>query len=234
MHRVTQPMNRQATAHSHGRLRGALTLVIAAMLAAALLFAVDRFTASRIADNLTADRLRSLRAVLPPGSYDNEPHLDIVAVLDPELLGSDESLPVYRARLGGQPVAAVLTAVAPNGFSGRIHLLIAISVDGKVTGVRVIEHRETPGLGDRIEAGKSDWILRFRGLQSAPSLTDKPLTGEWVLKRDGGSFDQITGATVTSRAVLNSVRNAVLYFAAHRQDIFSADDDRQPESMPRN
>jgi len=204
-------------------------LVIVAMLAAALLSTVDQFTAPRIADNIAAERLKGLRAVLIPDSYDNEPHLDIVTALNPELLGSDEPMPIYRARLGEQPVAAVLTTVAPNGFSGHIHLLVAVGVDGIVTGVRVIEHRETPGLGDKIEAGKSDWALSFRGLNS----TD-PLTDEWLLKRDGGHFDQITGATVTSRAVLHAVRNAVLYFTAHRQDIFSTNDDEQPEPKPQD
>jgi len=218
-------MNKATTSHSHDRLKGALTLVIMSMLSAALLFAVNRFTAPRIADNLAAARLKSLRAVLSPGSYDNEPHLDVIDVLDPKLLGSDEPLPVYRARLGGKPVAAVLTVVAPNGFAGPIRLLVAIDMDETITGVRVIEHSETPGLGDRIEPGKSDWIFRFTGRHG----TDSP-TGSWRLKRDGGDFDQITGATVTSRAVLNSVLNAVLYFDAHRQDIFSTRNPVQPGS----
>jgi len=210
-------MSEPTTRQSRSRLQGAITLVVAAMLAAALLFAVDRYTAPRIADNLAAERLKNLRAVLMPGSYDNEPHLDLIEALDPELLGSDQPLPIYRARLGAQPVAAIITVVASNGFSGRIRLLVGIGIDGQITGVRVIEHRETPGLGDKIEAGKSDWILRFSGLRSADPLTD-----EWTLKRDGGAFDNISGATVTSRAVLQAVRNAVLYFAAHRQDILSA------------
>ena len=195
------------------------------MLAAALLSAVNRYTAPHIADNLAAERLKSLRAVLPPDSYDNAPHLDSIEALDPELLGSDRPLPIYRARLGTRPVAVAITVVAPNGFSGRIRLLVGVSIDGEVTGVRVIEHRETPGLGDKVEAGKSSWILGFRGLPGADPLTD-----EWTLKRDGGTFDQITGATVTSRAALQAVRNAVLYFAAHRRDIWS---DSDPErSLP--
>lgn len=217
------------TSHSPSRLRGALTLIIMAMLAAALLAAVDRFTAPHIADNIAAERLKSLRAVLPVDSYDNEPHLDVITALDPELLGSDKPLPIYRARLGAEPIAAVITSVAPNGFSGYIHLLVAVRFDGEVTGVRVIEHRETPGLGDKIEAGKSNWMRGFRGLH----LTD-PLTDEWVLKRDGGKFDQITGATVTSRAVLQAVQQAVLYFAAHREKIFTLNDDQQPEPTVHN
>jgi len=227
-------MSESTTTESRSRLRGALMLIILAMLAAALLSAVDRFTAPRIADNIAAERLKGLRAVLPSGSYDNEPHLDIRMVQHPELLGSDEPLPVYRARRGDQPVAAVLTVIAPNGFSGHILLLVAVDVAGMVTGVRVIEHRETPGLGDRIEAGKSDWMLGFRGLQSAPLLANNPLTEAWVLKRDGGSFDQITGATVTSRAVINAVRNAVIYFAAHRQELFQPASNEQPEPQSKN
>ena len=106
-------------------------------------------------------------------------------VLSPELRGSDEPLPVYRARGGDQPVAVVLTIVTPNGFSGHIHLLVAVDVEGIVTGVRVIEHRETPGLGDRIEAGKSDWMRGFRGLNSVVLLTGNTQSDEWALKRDG-------------------------------------------------
>jgi len=218
-------MSKATTSDSHDRLKGALTLIVMSMLSAALLFAVNRFTAPRIADNLAAARLKSLRAVLSPGSYDNEPHLDVIDALDPELLGSEKPLPIYRARLDGQPVAAVLTVVAPNGFAGPIRLLVAIDMDETITGVRVIEHSETPGLGDRIEPGKSDWIFGFAGHHG----TDAP-TGAWLLKRDGGDFDQITGATVTSRAVLTSVHNAVLYFDAHRQDIFSANHRVQPGS----
>jgi electron transport complex protein RnfG len=227
-------MNEPTTTDSPSRLRGAVILIVLAMLAAALLSTVDRFTAPRIADNIAAERLKGLRAVLPPDSYDNEPHLDIRMVLSPELLGSDEPLPVYRARRGDQPVAAVLTAVAPNGFSGHIHLLVAVDVEGIVTGVRVIEHRETPGLGDRIEARKSDWMLGFRSLNSAALLTGNTQPDEWVLKRDGGSFDQITGATVTSRAALNAVRNAVIYFAAHRQELFAPSSNEQPEPRATN
>ena len=221
-------MSESTTKVSGHRLRGAAFLIALAMLAAGLLAGVDRFTAPRIADNIAEQRLKGLRAILPANSYDNEPHLDIRTARHAELLGSEAPLPVYRARLGQEPVAAVLTVIAPNGFSGRIHLLVAIDVDGVVTGVRVIEHRETPGLGDRIEAGKSDWIRGFS------DLTSSGPRGEWVLKRDGGSFDQITGATVTSRAVLNAVRNAVIYFADHRREIFAPQPDGPPVTPTRN
>ncbi len=218
-------MNAHDTQRTTSRRGGALMLIVAAVAAAALLATVNRFTAPRIADNIAAEQLRSLRAVLTPGSFDNAPHRDVITVHDPELLGSDESLPIYRARSGIQPVAAVLTVVAPNGYAGRIRLLVAVGIDGEVKGVRVAEHRETPGLGDRIEARKSGWILGFRGLR-----TEEPTTDAWTLDRDGGAFDRLTGATITSRAVLGAVRNAVLYFSAHRAEIFPA----TTESVPLN
>ena len=155
--------------------------------------------------------------MLPEGRFDNEPHKDFIYVTDPDLLGSDKPLPVYRVRMGSDPVAAVITAVAPNGFSGKIRMLVSINGRGQLLGVRVTSHSETPGLGDAIEADKSDWILGFVGLSTAD-----PLTSDWRLDKDGGSFDRLTGATVTSRALLGAVRNAVIYFNANRDELFSA------------
>ena len=200
------------------RAGGAAFLVITAIAAAALLSWTDNLTRERIADNELAQRLAALRAVLPATGYDNEPHLDVVYVTSPELLGDTKPLPVYIARRNGKPVAAVLTAIAPNGYSGAIYLLVGIGVDAKVIAVRVTAHTETPGLGDRIEAARSDWIDRFSGVQAAD-----PLARAWVLDKDGGDFDHITGATVTSHAVVSAVRNAVIYFDANR-DQFLGDD----------
>lgn len=202
-----------------GRLRGAILLIVSALLAALMLAGLDQLTANRIAGNIAAEKLKALRAVLVPDSYDNEPHVDVTWAQNPDLLGSPDPLPVYRARLGSAPVAAVLTVIATNGFAGEIRLLVGVGNDGKLTGVRVIEHTETPGLGDKIEAGKSGWILGFAGLQA-----EYPAGAEWTLTQAGGRFDQISGATVTSRAVLNATRNAVVYFAAHQQDLFTRED----------
>lgn len=212
-------------------IRAAFYLTLFALIAAVLLSTVERLTGQRITDNELAERLAALSAVLPGDQYDNQPHLDRIYVRNAELLGSDEALPVYRARNGEQPVAAVLTAVAPNGFSGEIRLLIAIDAGGEVAGVRVIEHRETPGLGDAIEADKSNWIESFTGLDGS-SLATNPLAREWILDRDGGRFDHITSATVTSRAVVKAVRNAVIYFDLNREKIFTipaAPQDEGPE-----
>jgi electron transport complex protein RnfG len=201
-------------------IRSIIYLVLFALAAAIALASVDRFTRERIAANELAERLKTLNAVLQVDDYDNQPHLDSITVVHPDLLGSDEPLPVYRARRSGTPVAAVLTAVAPNGFSGEIRLFIAVYPDGEVAAVRVVEHRETPGLGDLIEHRKSDWIEAFKGLQTSDLLSD-PLAPAWTLDRDGGDFDHISGASVTSRAVVKAVRDAVLYFSSHRDEIFA-------------
>jgi electron transport complex protein RnfG len=127
---------------------------------------------------------------------------------------------VYRARKYGWPVAVVLAPVAPDGYNGTIRLLVAIKMDGTLAGVRVIQHRETPGLGDAIEAERSDWILGFDG----KSLND-PVQEKWKVKRDGGDFDQFTGATITPRAVVKAVNKALLYFRLHGHSLF----ERAPE-----
>jgi len=199
------------------RLTGALFLVVLAAVAAALLAWMYGLTRERIENNELEQRLRALRQVLPADAYDNEPHLDVVMIADRELLGSARLLPAYRARSADQPVAVVLTAIAPNGYAGEIRMLVGIGVDGRVVAVRVTSHSETPGLGDRIEIGKSDWIDAFTGMQS-----ENPLDKDWVLSKDGGMFDHMTGATITSHSVVTAVRNAVIYFNANREALLAA------------
>jgi electron transport complex protein RnfG len=206
------------------RFAGGIYLVLFALAAAFLLSNIQQSTRQRIADNELAERLKGLQALLPAAGYDNEPHKDFIFVNNADLLGSDKALPVYRVRRGERPIAAIVTAIAPNGFSGKIRILASIDVQGEIIGVRAISHTETPGLGDRIEAKKSDWIKGFTGL-----ATGDPMTSEWVLDRDGGSFDHLTSATVSSRAVLNAARNAVIYFNANSAEIFSAPSEWLPE-----
>jgi electron transport complex protein RnfG len=209
---------------TQNRLVGAIYLVLFAIAAAWLLANAQKYTRQRIADNELAARLKDLQVLLPHGRFDNEPHKDFIFVTDAELLGSRERLPVYRIRRGQTPVGAVVTAVAPNGFSGKIRLLVSIDLNGEVLGVRVTSHTETPGLGDAIESGKSDWINGFAGLGTAD-----PLENAWILSTDGGSFDKISGATVSSRAVLGAARNAVLYFNSNNAELFSAPSMTLPE-----
>lgn len=182
-------------------------------------------TAERIADNQRKALLKSLNELVPSDRYDNDIFADTLYVNSSELLGTDDPVPVYRARKNGWPVAAVLAAVAPDGYSGAIRLLVAVNLDGTLAGVRVVQHRETPGLGDAIEAERSDWILGFKG----KSLTN-PVKKGWKVKRDGGTFDQFTGATITPRAVVKAVHKALLYFQLHAHSLFEQSPDQATDS----
>lgn len=202
-------------------LIGALILGLFAVVGTGLVALTHDGTAERIAENERQALLRSLHQIIPPDSHDNDIYTDIIQVHDP-LLGSEQPVNVYRARLGETPVAAVIASVAPDGYSGAIKLLVGINYDGTLSGVRVISHKETPGLGDAIEAERSDWILAFNGR----SLGNPDQT-RWKVKKDGGVFDQFSGATITPRAVVQAVYHTLRYYQTHREVLFApADDDR--------
>lgn len=171
-------------------------------------------TRARIAQNERHALLGKLHALTPPALHDNDPLQDTIVIQDRLL--SSKPVTVYRARKSGLPVTAAFTpVVAPDGYSGPIRLLVVIRYDGVLAGVRVIAHRETPGLGDPIEEARSGWILGFGGRS-----LDNPPASQWKVKKDGGIFDQFTGATITPRAVVKAVQNCLNYFAAHREAIF--------------
>lgn len=159
--------------------------------------------------------LRKLNTILPATDYDNELLKDVIHLPPDELLGTTESTIAYRARKQGKPVAIVIPAIAPNGYNGPIDLLVGIYHDSTLAGVSVVKHRETPGLGDAVEATRSDWIHGFAG-----KSLGNPVQKKWKVKRDGGEFDQFTGATITPRAVVTAVHSALLYFQKHQQDLF--------------
>jgi electron transport complex protein RnfG len=185
-------------------------------VAGTTLVAVTEFsTAEAIVENERQVLLRNLHALLPPDELDNDIAADNLELPPSPLLGTDSSSLVYRARLGGEPVAAVFNSVAPDGYSGSIHLLVGVYVDGSLAGVRVVKHTETPGLGDAIERRKSDWIEGFDG-----KSLDNPEADGWRVKRDGGVFDQLTGATITPRAVVKAVHNTLLYYRQNADMIF--------------
>jgi electron transport complex protein RnfG len=187
--------------------------ILALLLVTAVLVAGTwRYTRQAIADNAARRTLEEISAVLPASLYDNAPHRDAV-LLD---TGGGRPVPVYRARRNGAPVAAVLTVVAPDGYVGPVRLLVGVGADGRVLGVRVAEHAETPGIGAAIADPDSPWLAGFAGR----SLADPP-DARWALRDDGGDFDAIAGATVSSRAVVGGVRRAVQYFATHQDEIFA-------------
>jgi len=203
----------------------AVFLFLFAVIGAGLVAFTFDSTAERIADNERRALLKSLNELVPDQRYDNDIFSDVLYVRNSELLGTNEPVPVYRARKDGWPVAAVLAPVAPDGYSGSIRLLVAVNLDGTLAGVRVVQHRETPGLGDAIEADRSDWILGFSGR----SLSD-PVPERWKVKRDGGEFDQFTGATITPRAVGKAVKEALLYCQAHSHELF--EQNPRPPAQP--
>lgn len=201
--------------------RSAAVLAAFALASAALVALTHTLTAERIRANQRAAELAKLHSILPPDAYDNDLVGDLIRVKAPDALGSDDPLPVYRARQDGQPVAAILTVVAPDGYNGPIRLLVGIRVGGAIAGVRVLEHDETPGLGDGIEASKSDWIEQFRGRGLG-----EPPRDDWAVRQDGGEFDALTGATITPRAVVAAIRRALAYFEANQQRLFARTDDK--------
>lgn len=196
-------------------LAAAFTLGAVAALGIALVAATHARIAPRIAANEREALVRKLAAILPPEVEISALLRDTFEVRDPNLLGSARTL-VYRARRQGDPVALVIAPVASDGYGGPIKLLVAVLKDGTLGGVRVVKDSETPGLGDKIEATKSDWILGFAG----KSLVNPPLA-KWKVKRDGGAFDQFTGATITPRAVVKAVRNTLIYVRQHRQALYT-------------
>ncbi|HEU0153334.1 MAG TPA: electron transport complex subunit RsxG [Arenimonas sp.] len=196
--------------------RAGLQLGLAALLATALLAGTTWLTRDRIVAAEHRAQMQALEVVLPADRYDNDLLADAIQVQAPAWLGS-ESTTVYRASRGGEPSALVFEAVAPDGYGGPIRLLVAVDPAGTVLGVRVVAHRETPGLGDDIEAGRSDWITRFRGR----ALGDPPAAG-WAVRKDGGDFDQFAGATVTPRAVVRAVQRALGFVARHGDAIRAA------------
>jgi len=164
-------------------------------------------TKDKIADNEYQALLQSLQTVISADSYDNNLVQDVI---------QRHNKTIYRARKSGKPIAALIISQTNHGYNGTIRLLIAINTHDKILGVRVLNHTETPGLGDKIELKKSKWILGF---------TNQPLASinspKWAVKHDGGEFDQFTGATITPRAIVNEVKQTALFFQHHQQEIFA-------------
>ena len=158
----------------------------------------------------------NLNQLVPADRYDNRITEDAIEVTAPEWLGTDQPVTVYRARKDGQPVALFATPYAPDGYSGPIQLLIGVYADGTLAGARVLAHKETPGLGDGIEERRSPWILVFTG-----KSLENPEPARWKVKKDGGVFDQFTGATITPRAVIKATRKFLEYVQTHQARLFA-------------
>jgi electron transport complex protein RnfG len=193
-------------------------LVVAILLAAAAyaVTAAYEWSHERIEANERARVVARLNSVLEPSLRNRDLTTTRVAVTDSELLG-DEPIDAFVLTDNGAPMAVVFATVAPHGYNASIALLVGVAPTGIVTGVRAVSHRETTGLGDAIDAAKSDWILQFDG-----KSTTAPVAALWAVEQDKGEFDSITGATVTSRAVVGAVKNTLLYFEQHREELYAS------------
>ncbi len=200
---------------SRSMLRNSLVLGLFAVVTVGLVAVTQQGTAQRIASAERDAKANALADILPRGSYDNH-LLDRPRMVHSPLLGYSEAKPAYIARLRGQTSAVILQVRAPDGYSGAIQLLVGIKADGTLAGVRVISHKETPGLGDKIDLKKSPWISTFAG----KSLGSPDESG-WAVKKDGGQFDQFAGATITPRAVVKAVHQALQYFDQHRAHLLA-------------
>ncbi len=196
--------------------RAALVLLGFTIVGTGVLAYTYDITRPAITRNEDAARLKLISETLVPGSYDNNPLHDALLLPPHQLLGTTLPSHVWRARKAGAPVALVLEATAPDGYSGNINMLVGIGAAGRIIGVRVVSHKETPGLGDYIDIAKSAWIHIFDG-----KALDNPASGGWKVKKDGGQFDYMAGATITPRAVVKAVHHALEYEAAHRKELYA-------------
>ena len=213
-----------ATAASRNALRTGIILLVFAFVGTAILAFTHQSTEPTIARGQQAAKLALLSQVLPATLYDNDLLGSKKSLAPDDLLGTQQDSSLWLAQRNGQFSGVVLEAIAPDGYSGEIALLIGINASGKITGVRVTAHRETPGLGDYIDRAKSAWIDQFSG----KSLTNPP-PKHWKVVKDGGTFDARAGATITPRAVVRAVKGALEYFAQHRAE-FNAPPAKEPQA----
>jgi electron transport complex protein RnfG len=206
-------------------IKSGITLAVIAAICTALVALTYQVTHGRITANEQAWLEQSLQPALSGLFFDSGVSESRVTIPAPHELPGSEDAVIYRVYSGDSPVAALFVISARDGYAGAIRLLVGIDINGAITGVHVLAHRETPGLGDRIESTKSGWVKQFDGR----SLGD-PIASGWKIKRDGGEFDQLTGASVTPRAIIKAIKETLVYFEANRVAVFAAAADGQEEA----
>lgn len=194
--------------------RSAIGLGLFAVITGGTIALTQAITEERIQEQAARAEAQALFEIIPESRHTNDLLKDTVQLPASERLAQPGPLTVWVARREDRPIGMIMPIVAPDGYSGKINLLVGVNMQGTILGVRVTGHRETPGLGDRIETKKSDWINSFEGRSLG-----KPPHREWNVKKNGGEFDQFTGATITPRAVVKAVQKALLYFRENRQII---------------
>ena len=196
--------------------RNGMLLALFAMLTTAVVAGTQLGTAERIAKQQELARTAAMREILVEVPYDNALLDDGLPVRNGELLGYRQPRQAFRARLGTEVTAVLLPVIAPDGYTGAIQLLVGVLPDGRICGVRTLQHRETPGLGDKVELRKSPWILDFGG-----HSLENPGSAGWAVRKDGGVFDQFTGATITPRAVVAAIARALRFVEQNHKHLFA-------------
>ncbi|MCW8998005.1 MAG: electron transport complex subunit RsxG [Kangiellaceae bacterium] len=193
-------------------------LALFALVSTGLIAITYTITKDKIAQEIEAAMARRLNEVIKKEEYDNDVYHDCTTIKDPDLLGTADYLNVYRMRNQGKDYALFLTSIAPDGYAGKIKLVLGVYQDGTIAGVRVTEHQETPGLGDKIEIEKSDWIKQFDGKNLQNTSSDS-----WKVKKDGGEFDAMTGATITPTAIVKAVYNALQFHQKNKTSLYKGE-----------
>ena len=188
-----------------------LLLALFGVIGSTMVGVTFQSTTKIIAENDLRAKLRNLNQILPTNTYNNNLIEDVIELDADNKLGQTEKSIAYIARNNDKVAAIIFSANALDGYNGEIRLLIGINIDGTLAGVRVVKHNETPGLGDAMEIKRGKWILGFDN-----KSLDDPATHNWKVKRDGGAFDQFTGATITPRAVVKAVKQCLIYFNLHK------------------
>lgn len=198
--------------------KNSLLLGTFALVTTALLAVTAQLTKERIARSEREAQQKALFEIVPRNRHDNDMLTETIPVPQDAWagLGLKSGGDIYVARHTNDTIAVIIPAVAPDGYSGDIRMIVGINADGSIAGVRVLDHHETPGLGDKIELKKNAWILDFDGKSA-----QQPELSHWKVKKDGGDFDQFAGATITPRAVVNQVRRVLEFADSHRDQLFA-------------
>ena len=227
-------LNSSEDTHSSAMKKAGLSLALFAFISVFFVAITDKLTANKIAENQAAMLLRALNEIALEDSYDND-LIASKAILSRAGSGFVSNTPVYLATKAGKPATAIFEVTTNKGYSGAITLLVGVNaMDKTVTGVRVVKHKETPGLGDKMEIAKTPpnktpWVFDFNN----KSLTNPELSA-WNVKKDNGDFDQFTGATITPRAIVNVVKSTLLYAQDNMDALFSIENNSAPQKTEAN
>jgi len=205
----------QETIFKHAA-KTAITLVAFAFVGTSMLAYVFNITRAPIEASEKEARLALFKEILPESTYDNDLLKDSVEIAPNEQLGNRQSIVANIAKLNNKTAGVILEAIAHDGYSGDIKLLIAVRADGSISGVRVLAHKETPGLGDYIDIAHGNWIKLFND-----ESVNKTTAAQWQVKKDGGKFDYMVGATITPRAVVKAIYKALQFYNANKTTLFA-------------